>query len=83
MRAISWFCMFFAFAAAGSAEACLAPSHAVLQATRISATQIAGGIWLPPRPLPGTMLHMPEFTWPLTGPHGGRLAAAQVRSGSG
>jgi hypothetical protein len=81
MRSIFWLCVFLA--CAGSAQACGEPHSAALRGERSTAAQIAGSVWLQPRPLPGSLPWMPEFTSPVLGPHGGRLADGHIRDKTG
>ncbi|HEY1932411.1 MAG TPA: hypothetical protein VGG99_10395 [Acetobacteraceae bacterium] len=81
MRSMFWLCMFVA--CAGSAQACGESHSAVLHSERATAAQIAGSVWIQPRPAPGSLPWMPDFTSPLLGPHGGHLADGQIRDKTG
>lgn len=61
--------------AAGSAEACL-PSQSAQQDPKPQAVdqQAGGSVLLQERPLPGTVVPMPDMSSPIRGRHGGLLA---------
>jgi len=61
--------------AAGSAEACL-PSQSAQRDAKPQAVEqrLGGSVLLQERPLPGTVVPMPDMASPIRGRHGGQLA---------
>ena len=85
MRHALWACAFVL--AAGAAQASIPPDRAarpaadtgVIGTTGVigngrDTTRHAGRVWLQDRPMPGTVMPMPDFSRPLRGPHGGVVA---------
>lgn len=61
--------------AAGSAQACYPSQQNAKETVQHPAEQRAGGsVWIQERPLPGTVVPMPDMTSPIHGQHGGMLA---------
>jgi hypothetical protein len=60
--------------AAGSAEACLPAQSAQRDRPQLTEQRVGGRVLLQDRPLPGTVVPMPDMASPIRGQHGGMLA---------